>query len=110
MTEAEQQLLLAEHAALREQLAAALHLIAQLQARVAELEQLTRPPSPFVKPNTPAPPAPLPGPRKKRAPVHNHGRPRATPTEVRTHAYAHCPTCAYPLTGQSIARRREVLD
>jgi transposase len=29
---------------------------------------------------------------------------------VRTHAYDCCPTCAYPLHGQSVARRREVLD
>jgi hypothetical protein len=29
---------------------------------------------------------------------------------VRTHAYDSCPTCAYPLRGNSIARRREVLD
>lgn len=110
MTEPEQQLLLAENMALREQLAAATHLIAQLQARVAALEQQKTPPPPFIKPNTP-PPAPAPPrPRKKRAPAQNHGRPRATPTEVRTHAYERCPTCAYPLRGHSIARRREVLD
>ncbi len=110
MTEQEQQLLLAENIVLREQLTGAAQLIAQLQARVAALEQLKTPPPPFIKPNRP-PPAPAPkGPRKKRDPAHNHGRPRATPTEVRTHAYDTCPTCAYPLTGQSIARRREVLD
>ena len=84
----------------------------RLQALLTTLEgQLAavRPPKsapPFVKP---APPAAPKRPRKKRDPPHNHGRPRAMPTEIRAHAYDTCPTCAYPLTGQSIARRG-VLD
>ena len=87
--------------------------VARLQGLVATLEaqlaarQAPPPPPPFVKPNTPPTPKP---PRKQRAAAHNHGRPRATPTEVRTHAYERCPTCAYPLTGTSLARRREVID
>ncbi len=80
--------------------------VTTLEAHLAELRQPKTPP--FVKPNKPAPPSKRP--RQKRDPVHNHGRPRATPSEVRTHAYATCPTCAYPLSGASIARRREVLD
>jgi transposase len=96
---------------------AALHAeVTRLQALVAALEaqlaalQLPKEPPPFVKANKPAPDPATKPPRKKRDPRHNHGRPRATPTEVRTHAYDSCPTCAYPLTGSSIARRREVLD
>jgi hypothetical protein len=57
----------------------------------------------------PAPPTAKP-PRAKRAAAANRGRPRSTPTEVRTVAYDTCPTCAYPLRGHSLARRREVLD
>ena len=93
------------NAALQAEVARLQTVVAGLEAQLAELRH-SKPPPP-VKPN--AAPAPK-HPRKKRAPVHNHGRPRATPTEIRTHAYDTCPTCAYPLTGQSIARRREVLD
>jgi hypothetical protein len=80
--------------------------VTALEAQLAALRHPKSPPPP-VKPNAPPPPK---RPRKKRDPAHNHGRARATPTEIRTHAYDTCPTCAYPLTGHSIARRREVLD
>jgi hypothetical protein len=80
--------------------------VTALEAQLAELRHPKSPPPP-VKPNAPATP---PRPRKKRDPASNHGRPRATPTEIRTHAYTTCSTCAYPLTGHSLARRREVLD
>lgn len=92
------------NAALQAEVAHLQTVVAGLEAQLADLRHSKPPP---VKPN--AAPAPK-RPRKKRAPAHNHGRPRATPTEIRTHAYDTCPTCAYPLTGQSIARRREVLD
>lgn len=82
--------------------------VTSLQQQVAALEARL-PPPPAARPPRPAPP-PEPPPRKKRAASHNRGRVRATPTEVRTHAYDACPTCAYPLHGQSVARRREVLD
>ena len=108
MPEPDHQQLLTENATLRAQLAVATQLITHLQARVAALEHLKTPPPPFVKP--PKPPAAPTPPRKKRAAAHNHGRKRATPTEVRTHAYDHCPTGAYRLRGHSVARRREVLD
>ncbi len=82
--------------------------VVSLEARLATHEAADQPPP--IKPSTPRPaPAPQP-PRKKRAPEHNHDRRRATPTEIRTHAYDQCPTCAYPLRGQRIARRRAVLD
>lgn len=92
-------------AALAQELSAALHENATLRARITALEQ-TRPG--FVKPNQP-PPQPK-APRKKRDPSHNHGRRRAVPTEVRRVAYEACPDCGYRLRGESIARRREVID
>jgi transposase len=75
----------------------------------AQLTTLLQQPPPFVKPNKPLPADPKP-PRKKRDPVHNHGRRRAAPTEVRAVACDTCPRCAQRLTGHSIARRREVID
>ena len=83
--------------------------VTALEAHIAALQAQKGPP-PFVKPNKPVSDLAPKRPRKKRDPVHNHGRPRATPTEVRTHAYDTCPTCEYPLRGRSLARRREVLD
>jgi hypothetical protein len=102
-----------EVAALRTQNAALAAEVARLQAVVATLEAhlaIRRDPPPFVKPNQPPPDPATKRPRQRRASVHNHGRRRATPTEVRTQAYDTCPTCAYALRGASIARRREVLD
>jgi transposase len=99
----------AENATLRAELTRVQAQVTTLQQQVAELTaRLPPPPGPRPAPRAPAP-ADKP-PRAKRAAAHNHGRPRATPTEVRTHAYDACPTCAYPLQGQSVARRREVLD
>jgi len=115
LLQAEMDVLRAAHAAaqqtqhtLQEELAAALEQVAILQAQLRALAK--RKPPPNVKPNTPPPNAADPPPRKRRAPEHNHGRPRATPTEIRTHAYDTCPACGYRLRGQSIARRREVID
>ena len=64
MLEEEVEHLRAENAALREQLAAAL-------ARIAELEQQRPDPSFFVQPNQSAPPDPQ-RPRKKRCPDCNY--------------------------------------
>jgi hypothetical protein len=97
---------LAANTALQAEVTRLQTLVTTLQAQLTALQQQ---PPPFVKPNKPAPADPNP-PRKKRDPAHNHGRPRATPTEVRRVAADTCPTCAYPLRGTSIARRREVLD
>jgi transposase len=97
-----------ENATLQAQVTALQAQVLSLQQQVAALEARLPPPP---APRSPRPPpAPDPPPRQKRAAGHNHGRSRATPTEVRTHAYDACPTCAYPLHGQSLARRREVLD
>jgi len=95
----ENEALRCELALLREQLAAL--------ARIAELEQ--RPPDPpaFVKPTTPARP---PTPRTKRQPKHNRARRLQAPTQVVQHALDHCPDCQRCLRGQSLARRRQVID
>lgn len=99
----------AANAALQAEVTRLQTVVATLEAQIATLQQDKTAP-PFVKPNKPRPDPAHKRPRQKRDPVHNHGRPRATPTEIRTHAYDSCPSCAYPLTGSSIARRREVLD
>jgi transposase len=89
-------------AQLQQQLAAA-------QARIAELEQQRREPPPFVKPNRPTRSDPKP-PRKKRAPHHNHGRKRMTPTRSVEHALERCPDCHYRLQGNSLDYTREVIE
>lgn len=101
-----------ENAYLRAENATLRATILSLQQQVADLQaRLPEPPAPPPAVTRPAAPATLtPSPRKKRAAIHNQGRKRATPTEVRTHAYDHCPTCDYQLRGQSVARRREVID
>src|SRR5919197_1699326 len=91
----------AENALLHAELAAA-------QARIAELEKRKTPAPGFVKANTERKNRAQP--RKKRAPEHNAGRPRAAPTQTVQHAYERCPDCGYLLRGQSIARTREVID
>lgn len=91
----------AENALLRAELAAA-------QARIAELEQHKTLAPGFVRANRAR--KERSAPRKKRAPEHNAGRPRAAPTQRVQHAYERCPDCGYLLRGQSIARTREVID
>ena len=51
--------------------------------------------------------------RRKRAVEQNAGGKKeaaAQITEIRKHALDRCPTCDYKLSGQSIARRRQVID
>jgi transposase len=96
--------------ALRVQLDQALEQLASALARIAELEQQGRTgPPPFVKANRPAPTEPKP-PRRKRAPEHNHGRCRETPTQIVQHALERCPECAYQLRGESIDYTRQVIE
>ena len=84
--------------------------IGELEQKVAELEALKTPPPPWAKANR-AKPEKSPGTtRKKRAPAHNHGRRRSTPTRIAQHAYERCPDCAYALAGSAVARRREVIE
>ena len=48
--------------------------------------------------------------RRQRAAEQNGARKKSPPTELRQHALERCPDCHYKLNGQSIARRREVID
>jgi transposase len=84
------------------------HLAAALN-RIAELEQQRHDPPPFGKPNRPKPAEPK-GPRKKRAPHHNQGRKRMTPTRSIEHALERCPDCHYRLQGHSLDYSREVIE
>lgn len=92
----------AENAALRET-------VRRLEERLAVLERTKTPPPSWVTPNQTPPAAPR-GPRRARAPEHNAGRRRSTPTRVERHAFAACPDCGYALRGEAVKRRREVLD
>jgi len=83
--------------------------LAQARARIAELEQQRAAPPPLVKPNRPQAPEPKPK-RKKRAPHHNHGRKRMTPTRSVEHALERCPDCHYRLQGHSLDYSREVIE
>ncbi|MGH8921148.1 MAG: IS66 family transposase [Actinomycetes bacterium] len=82
---------------------------AALARRVAELEAGTRLPPPWVKANR-KPREPAVRPRRRRAADQNQGRPRGEPTVCVQHAYDQCPECGYPLRGQAVRRRREVLE
>jgi len=81
--------------------------IAQLEERVASGEGQKASPPPWAKANRPER---APKERHKRAPEHNGGRQRSTPTRIEEHAYARCPDCDYALRGHTIDRRREVID
>src|SRR3990170_1107545 len=95
---------------LRQHLAVGLEQLAIALARIAELErQVPKGPPPFVKPNRPAPTEPKP-PRRKRAPEHNQGRRRETPTQIIQHAVERCPECNYQLQGESIDYVRQVIE
>jgi transposase len=88
---------------LQEELAAA-------QKRIEELEKQKTPPPAFVKANVKKPQAEEKKLRKKRDARHNHGRPRAAPTQVVEHRIVTCPDCDLRLGGISLARVREVIE
>lgn len=94
--------LLAENAMLREQLAAAVQ-------RIAELEAKKTPPPPFVKANVAERTEPHP-PRRNRAPEHNRARRREAPSVVVEHAITTCPDCGSRLGGVHVGRTRQVVD
>ena len=101
----------AENATLQTEVHRLTDLVAQLTSRVEELERAKPGGAAFVKPNThKAKRAKREAPRKKRAGESNHGRKSEAATEIRQHALAHCPDCGYTLSGQSIGRRRQVID
>lgn len=84
--------------------------IGELAQKIAELEARKTPPPPWAQANRAKPEKSAGTTRKKRAPEHNHGRRRSTPTRIVRHAYARCPDCAYALAGCAVARRREVIE
>ena len=102
MTLEEEAALLTENKALREELSAALE-------RIAELERGRKGPPSFVKANRPKD-AQEKKPRRKRAAEQNGSSKREKPTRVVRHALKRCPECGYRLRGNSIARRRQVLE
>lgn len=104
-------LLRAENGELRRQLAAALERNAELERRIAELEQSQGGPPSFVKRNRPKSKSNDPEkPRRKRDPCHNHSRPRETPTRTVQHALDRCPQCNYRLEGKSVDYTRQVIE
>jgi transposase len=109
MLEEEVERLRAENHELKQQLAQVLQQLAAAEQRIAELEHQHTDPPPFVKPNRPKSTAPKPK-RKKRAPEHNHGRPRMVPTRRVEHALDRCPDCHYRLQGHSLDYTREVIE
>ncbi len=107
----------AENQALREALNQALAQLSQVRedlrqalVRIEELEKQKTPPPEFVKANVKKPKAEEKKQRKKRAPEHNHGRPRSAPTQIVEHRIVTCPDCQLRLGGISLARVREVID
>jgi transposase len=92
----------AENAALRAELEAALK-------RIAELERGRKQPPSFAKPNKPKK-AGAKAPRRKRKSEQNRARRRETPTKIVTHKLEDCPACGCRVHGESVARRRQVVD
>ena len=92
----------AENTSLRAELAAALK-------RIAELEQGKKQQPSFAKPNKPKK-AGVKKPRRKRKPEQNGARRRETPTKSVSHKLDDCPDCGCYLYGQSVARRRQVIE
>jgi transposase len=99
----------AEVATLKEQLAQALAVIAQLRA---ELDKYRNQPPSFIKPNTAKPKDKAQKqPRRKRAKDQNGARPREqNPTQTIQHTVEQCPKCAYPLQHPQLALRRQVIE
>lgn len=100
----------AEVASLKEELAQALAVIAQLRQQLDKYR--SEPPSPsFIKPNTPKPKdQTAKQPRRKRAKDQNGARRRETPTQTIQHRLEQCPDCRYPLQHPQLALRRQVIE
>jgi hypothetical protein len=92
----------AEVTALRAELAAA-------HKRIVELEQGKKERPSFAKPNKPKKAGPKAA-RRKRKPEHNRARRREKPTKSVSHKLEDCPDCGCHLYGQSVARRRQVIE
>ena len=100
-----------EIAYLREELAKAQALIAELRAEIERLRVGVGGPASFIKPSTPKPKDKAEKkPRRKRAKDQNGTRPRETPTQTVEHKLEQCPDCAYPLRHPTLAKRRQVVE
>jgi transposase len=99
----------AEVQVLRQRMATLQEELETAQERIAELEGGKKRPPSFAKANksrgTEAKP-----PRRKRKAEHNRARRREVPTRVVSHAEERCADCGCKLYGDSIARRRQVID
>jgi hypothetical protein len=103
--EQEVERLRAENAELRQQLAAALERIIELEAQVNRPKE----PPAFVKSKRKKPEGERSS-RKQRAAEHNTSRKRMVPTRSERHALARCPDCQYPLRGESLDYTRQVIE
>ncbi|MGQ9684662.1 MAG: IS66 family transposase, partial [Anaerolineae bacterium] len=83
--------------------------LAAARQRIAVLEQSKKPRPSFVKSNKPKK-AGRKGPRRKRKPEQNGARRRERPTKSVSHKLEDCPDCGCHLHGQSVARRRQVVE
>lgn len=104
----------AENGQLKEQLAQALAVIMELEAKIEQLEAAvwgSAAPS-FVKPSTPKKEKGDKQPRRKRAKEQNGARRRETPTQTQTvqHQLEQCPDCGYGLRRHRVAGRRQVIE
>ena len=88
--------------------------IGTLEARIAEFEGQTKPPTNGMKPGTP--PAwvkanrPARPKKERRKRTHGFARRREEPTHRVEHATASCPDCQVPLQGGMVRRRRQVIS
>lgn len=101
----------AEVASLKEQLAQALAMVAQLQA---ELDKYRHQPPSFIKPNTPKSKDTDNSEgktRRKRATDQNGVRRREqTPTQIVQHTIEECPDCGRCLSQSQLAGKRQVIE
>ena len=79
----------AHNVLLRKENAALQARVRALEQRIAELEAEKRPPPPWAKSNRVKREKPTDEQRRQRAPEHDRGRPRGTPTQYIQHAYEH---------------------
>ncbi len=90
----------AEHAALKQQLAALMEQLAQTQQAQAKSRPTVKATVPKREPKR----------RHKRAPQPNRGRKRQEPTRVESHALDAGPDCGRTFGGGRVARTRPVID
>src|SRR6266566_8771217 len=103
----------AENGQLKEQLRLALERIAELEAKLEQVESgaPSSPSSSFVKPSTPKIDRTHKQPRRKRPKDQNGARRREqTPTRTVEHKVEQCPDCGYGLRQHQLASRRQVIE